>query len=73
MVTFDFKLADIRLEGCEAYLLNLGENLSKDFEVILIVIFFRFLERSYAYNKINYIFLKFQVGKKLLRGLGRVT
>lgn len=39
MVTFDFKLADIRLEGCEAYLLNLGENLSKDFEVILIVIF----------------------------------
>ena len=31
-----FKLADIKLESSEAYLLKLGKNLSWDFEVIFI-------------------------------------
>ena len=30
-----------------------------DFEVIFIVIFSRYLERFYTYNKVNNIFLKF--------------
>ena len=36
MVTIDFKLADIKRESSEAYLPKLGENVSKDFEVIYI-------------------------------------
>ena len=35
-VTIAFKLADVKLESSEAYLLKLGENLSWDFEVIYI-------------------------------------
>ena len=35
-VTIAFKLADIKLESSEAYLLKLGKNLSWDFEVIFI-------------------------------------
>ena len=31
-----FKLADVKLESSEAYLLKLGKNLSWDFEVIYI-------------------------------------
>ena len=31
-----FKLADIKLQTSKAYLLKLGENLSRDFEVISI-------------------------------------
>ena len=57
-----FKLADIKLESSEAYLLKLGENLSWDFEVIFI---FRknevlnicpYLKSFYTYKKINNIF-----------------
>ena len=33
-VTIDFKLADIKLESSEAYLLKLEKNLSYSFEVI---------------------------------------
>ena len=33
-VTIAFKLADVKLESFEAYLLKLGKNLSQDFEVI---------------------------------------
>ena len=37
MVTIDFKVAEIKkLESSEAYLLNLGKNLSWAFEVIYI-------------------------------------
>ena len=32
----DFKLAEVKLESSEAYLLRLGKNLSWDFEVIYI-------------------------------------
>ena len=55
----------MKLEGSEAYLLKLGKNLSRDFEVIFI---FRkndvsnicpYLKRFYTYKKINKIFLKF--------------
>ena len=65
MVTIAFKLADIKLESSEAYLLKLGKNLSWDFEVIFI---FRknevlnispYLKSFYTYKKINNIFLKF--------------
>ena len=35
-VTIAFKLADVKLESSEAYLLKLGKNLSWDFEVIYI-------------------------------------
>ena len=35
-VTIAFKLADIKQESSEAYLLKLGKNLSWDFEVICI-------------------------------------
>ena len=36
MVTIDFKLADAKLKSTEAYLLKLGKNLLKEFEVIYI-------------------------------------
>ena len=35
-VTITFKLADVKLESSEAYLLKLGKNLSWDLEVIYI-------------------------------------
>ena len=65
MVTIAFKLADIKLESSEAYLLKLGKNLSWNFEVIFI---FRktevlniclYLKSFYTYKKINNIFLQF--------------
>ena len=43
MVTIDFKLADIKLDSSESYLLKLGENLSKDFKVIYTFVKMRFL------------------------------
>ena len=64
-VTIAFKLADIKPESTEAYMLKLGKNLSWDFEVIFI---FRknevlnicwYLKSFYTYKKINNIFLKF--------------
>jgi len=61
----NFKLADIKLESSEAYLLKLGENLSWDFEVIFIfrknevLNICRYLKSFYTYKKINNIFLKF--------------
>ena len=64
-VTIDFKLADIKLESSEAYLLKLDKNLSKGFEVIDIFckkVFLnrcRYLKRFYTYNKMNNNFLKF--------------
>ena len=60
-----FKLADIKLESSEAYLLKLGKNLLWDFEVIFIfhknevLIICRYLKSFYIYKKINNIFLKF--------------
>ena len=36
-VTIAFKLADVKLESSEAYLLKLGKSLSWDFEVIDII------------------------------------
>ena len=57
-----FKLADVKLESSEAYLLKLGKNLSWDFEVIYIFAVLnicRYLKGSYTYKKINSIFLKF--------------
>ena len=65
MVTIAFKLADIKLESSEAYLLKLGKNLSWDFEVIFIfrknevLNICRYLKRFYTYKKINNIFFKF--------------
>ena len=62
---FAFKLADIKLESSEAYLLKLGKNLSWDFEVIFIfrknevLNICRYLKSFYTYKKINNIFLKF--------------
>ena len=64
-VTIAFKLADIKLESSEAYLLELGKNLSWDFEVIFIfrktevLNICRYLKSFYTYKKINNIFLKF--------------
>ena len=64
-MTIAFKLADVKLESSEAYLLKLGKNLSWDFEIICI---FRknavlyicpYLKGFYTYKKINNIFLKF--------------
>ena len=60
-----FKLANIKLESSQAYLLKLGKNLSWDFEVIFIfrknegLIICRYLKSFYTYKKINNIFLKF--------------
>ena len=65
MVTNDFKLSDIKLEGSNAYLLKLGKNLSWDFEVILffgknaVLNICRYLKRFYSYKKINNIVFKF--------------
>ena len=65
MVTIEFKLADIKLESSEAYLLRLEKNLSYGFEVIdsfcknSVLNVCRYLERSYSYKKINKILLKF--------------
>ena len=65
MVTIAFKLADIKLESSEAYLLKLGKNLSWDFEVIFIfrknevLNICRYLKRFYTYKKINNVFFKF--------------
>ena len=65
MVTNDFKLSDIKLEGSNAYLLKLGKNLSWDFEVILffcknaVLNICRYLKRFYSYKKITNIVLKF--------------
>ena len=64
-VTIAFKLADVKLESAEAYLLKLGKNLSWDFEVIYIFLknaalnICRYLKSFYTYKKINNIFLKF--------------
>ena len=65
MVTIAFKLADVKLENSEAYLLKLGENLSWDFKVIFIfrkneiLNICRYLKRFYTYKKKNNIFFKF--------------
>ena len=65
MVTIAFKLANIKLESSEAYLLKLGKNLSWDFEVIFIfrknevLNICRYLKRFYTYKKINNIFFQF--------------
>ena len=68
MVTIDFKLADIKQESSEAYLLNLGKNcLSWDFEVIYIfrknevLNICRYLKNVHTYKKINNIFLKYSL------------
>ena len=64
-VTVAVKLADVKLESSEAYLLKLGENLSWDFKVIFIfrknevLNKCRYLKSFYTYKKINNIFLKF--------------
>ena len=64
-VTIAFKLADVKLESFEAYLLKLGKNLSWDFEVIYIfhknavLNICRYLKGFYVYKKTNNIFLKF--------------
>ena len=63
-VTIAFKLADVKLESSEAYLLKLGKNLSWDFEVIYIfrknavLNICRYLKSFYTYKKMNNIFLK---------------
>ena len=63
--TIAFKLADIKLESSEAYLLKLGKNVSWDFEVIFIfrkngvLNICRYLKSFYTCKKINNIFLKF--------------
>ena len=65
MVTNDFKLSDIKLEGSNAYSLKLGKNLSWDFEAIsffcknAVLNICRYLKRFYSYKKINNIVLKF--------------
>ena len=61
----DFKLADIKLESSEVYLLDLEKNLSWGFEVINTFCttaglnICRYLKRFYSYKKINNIFFKF--------------
>ena len=65
-VTIAFKLADVKLESSEAYLLKLGKNLSWDFEVIYIfrknavLDICQYLKGFYIYKKTNNIFLKFR-------------
>ena len=65
-LTIAFKLADVKLESSGAYLLNLGKNLSWDFEVIYIfrknaaLNIYRYLKFSfYTYKKTNNVFLRF--------------
>ena len=59
------QLAEIKLESSGAYLLKLGKNLSRDFEVIFIfrknevLNICQYLKRFYTYKKINNIFLTF--------------
>ena len=65
MVTIAFKLAGVKQESSEAYLLRLGKNLSWDFEVVYIfrknavLDICRYLKGFYVYKKTNNIFLKF--------------
>ena len=65
MVTIAFRLADVKLESSDAYLLKLGKNMSWDFEVIYIfrknavLNICRYLRGFYTYKKIYHIFLKF--------------
>ena len=61
-VTIAFKLADVKLESSEVYLLKLGENMSWDFEVAYIfrknavLDICRYLKGFYVYKKTNNIF-----------------
>ena len=57
-VTIAFKLADVKLENFEAYLLKLGKNLSWDFEVIYI-----FSKNVVLYMPISQRFLHLQENK----------
>ena len=58
-VTIDFKLADIKLESFDAYLLKLGgKNLSWDFDVIYI-----FVKCDFKYMPISQKFLNQQENK----------
>ena len=65
MVTITFKLADVKQESSEAYLLKLGKNQLWDFEVIyifrknVVLNIGRYLKGFYIYKKTNKIFLKF--------------
>ena len=64
-VTIDFKLADMRLESSEAYLLKLEKIMSSRFEIIdifcenVVLNICRYLKRFYIYKKVNNSFLKF--------------
>ena len=64
-VTIAFKLADVKLESTEAYLLKLGKNLLWYFEVIYIfskkevLNICWYLKGFYIYKKTNSIFFKF--------------
>ena len=64
-VTIDFKLADIKLESSEAYLLMLEQNLSEGWKLLtffvknVVLNICRCLKRFYTYKKINNSFLKF--------------
>ena len=55
MVTIDFKLADIKLESSETYLLKLGKNLSKEFKII-----YTFAKCDFKYMPISLTFLDLQ-------------
>ena len=59
MVTMDFKLADIKLESSEAYLLKLGKNLSQDFQVIYIFCKNAVLYLIYVCRHLKRFYLKF--------------
>ena len=52
MVTIAFKLAGVKLESSEAYLLKLGKNLSRDFEVVYI------LRKNAVLNRCRYLTAK---------------
>ena len=58
MVTIAFKLAEVKLETCDAYLLKLGKNLSWDFEVLWI-----FSKNVALYMPISQRFLHLQENK----------
>jgi len=81
MVTIAFKLADIKLESSEAYLLKLGKNLSWDFEAIYIssknavLNICQYLKGFYIYKKTNNIFLTFHhylFGLPKIMEIGRI-
>ena len=63
--TIALRLADVKLESSEAYLLKVEKNLWWDFEVICILSknvvlnICRYLKGFYIYKKTNNIFLKF--------------